>query len=62
MGGVLATGESNDTIEVYDTVRKQWSEVDPTIEGISGEFGLLSCSGWGALSDDQLFIFGGYDE
>jgi len=39
-----------------------WGEIDPTIEDIRGEFGLLSCSGWGTLNDEQVFIFGGYNE
>lgn len=62
LGGVFANGENNDGIEVYSIRSNTWTEVDPTIENVAGEFGLLSCSGWAPLNDTQVFIFGGYNE
>jgi N-acetylneuraminic acid mutarotase len=62
LGGVFANGENNDGIEVYSIRSNTWTEVDPTIENVAGEFGLLSCSGWAALNETQVFIFGGYNE
>lgn len=47
---MFATGESNDHIEIYNIVANFWGEVDPTIENVKGEFGLLSCSGWAPLN------------
>lgn len=39
-----------------------WTEIDPTIENMNSQFGLLSCSGWAPLNKNQIFIFGGYNE
>jgi hypothetical protein len=40
----------------------QWVEIDPVIEGVRGDFALLSCSGWAPLNLNQVFVFGGYNE
>jgi N-acetylneuraminic acid mutarotase len=60
-GGVHASGENNNTLEVYSIRNNLWTEVDPIIEH-QGEFGLLSCSGWAPLNESQVFVFGGYNE
>lgn len=62
LGGVFPNGENNDTIEIYVIKANHWTEVDPTIENMNSEFGLLSCSGWAPLNNNQIFIFGGYNE
>lgn len=46
---------------MYNVVANIWAEVDPVIENIKGDFGLLSCSGWAPLTSNQVFIFGGYN-
>ena len=61
LGGVFPNGENNDTIEILNLRSNRWDEIDPTIENMNSEFGLLSCSGWAPLNRNQIFIFGGYN-
>lgn len=63
LGGVDTEGKNSDFIELYHINSDIWEEIDPTIEQqVQSEFGLLSCSGWASLNDDQIFLFGGYNE
>lgn len=50
MGGVDGDGKNSDYIEIYNISADFWGEIDPTIENIKGEFGLLSSSGWAPLN------------
>ena len=51
MGGVDVQGRNSDYIEIYNIQADFWAEIDPTIEQVKGEFGLLSCSGWAPLNN-----------
>lgn len=62
LGGIFENGENNDHIELYNIKLGQWSEIDPVIEGVKGDFALLSCSGWAPLKNNQILVYGGYDE
>jgi hypothetical protein len=61
LGGIFDSGENNDHIEIYNITSNQWFEIDPVIEGVKGDFALLSCSGWAPLTANQVFVFGGYN-
>jgi hypothetical protein len=39
-----------------------WQTIDPTVEQFQGEFSLLSSSASLQINENQILVFGGYNE
>jgi hypothetical protein len=62
IGGMLPDNTSCHYIEIYNCDRNLWLTIDPTVENFQGEFSLLSTSGSIQINENQIFVFGGYNE